>query len=75
MAQAHIVKSELTPATWQKNADLTALVVAVVLLAILGVLAAVSASSTVSAIIAALVGLTSVLVIPASYAMSHLDEE
>lgn len=71
---AHIVNSELAPATWQKTADTVALVVAVTLLATLGILAAVSASSTVSAVIAALVGLTAVLFVPATYAVSHLDE-
>ncbi|MBB6333624.1 hypothetical protein [Schaalia hyovaginalis] len=67
----HIVKSEVTPAAWQKTADLTGLVLAVVLLAVLGVTAAINASSTVSAVIAALVGLTAALFAPAAYAISQ----
>lgn len=67
----HIVKSEVTPAAWQKTADLTGLVLAVVLLAVLGVTAAINSSSTVSAVIAALVGLTAALFAPAAYAISQ----
>lgn len=67
----HIVKSEVAPATWQKTADLTGIIVAVMLLAVLGVVAAIDAASTVSAVIAALVGLTTALVAPALYAISQ----
>lgn len=70
----HIVKSEIAIASWQKTADVSALVAAVVLLAVLGVVAAINASSPVSIVIAALVGLSAILFIPAAYAISRNEK-
>ena len=72
---AHIVKSEISRASWQTTADVTALAVAVALLATLGIAGALTAGSPLSVVIAALVGLTAILFIPATYAISqHQDE-
>ncbi|MDU7383232.1 MAG: hypothetical protein E7L06_03845 [Schaalia turicensis] len=72
---AHIVKSEISRASWQTTADVTALVVAVAILATLGIAGALTAASPLSVAIAALVGLTAILFVPATYAISQQQNE
>ena len=72
---AHIVKSEISRASWQTTAVVTALVIAVAILATLGIAGALAAASPLSVAIAALVGLTAILFIPATYAISQHQNE
>ncbi|MDC4232582.1 hypothetical protein M3T53_02485 [Actinomyces sp. B33] len=76
MAHAHIVKADLTRATWQSTVDAAAVISVIVILSILGIFAAVHVGSTASVVVAALVGLSALLFVPAVYAMTtRVDQD